>query len=63
MKRTILLSFVSIVLIAAILLGVSFALKGITEANAQAEHLKLLQTRILLLLWYLEQTTSMLQVQ
>ena len=44
MKRTILLSFVSIVLIAAILLGVSFALKGITEANAQAEHLKLLQT-------------------
>ena len=44
MKKSFLLPLVTIVLAAAILLGLSFGLKGITEANAQSVHLHLMQT-------------------
>ena len=44
MKKTILLPIVTLILAAAILLGLSFGLNGIAAANAQAEHLKLMQT-------------------
>ena len=43
MKKSFLLPLVTIVLAAAILLGLSFGLKGITEANAQGVHLRLMQ--------------------
>ena len=35
---------ISLILVAAILLGASFGLKTVAEANAQAEHLKIMQT-------------------
>ena len=44
MKRSILVPIVTILCAAALLLGLSFGLKGIAEANAQAEHLKMMQT-------------------
>ena len=39
-----LIPVLAIVLCAAVLLGAAFALKGVAESNAQAEHLRLLQT-------------------
>ena len=44
MKKTILLPIVSIILAAAILLGMSYALQGLAVKNAQAEHLTIMQT-------------------
>ena len=44
MKKPILLPLLSILLTAALLLGVSVGLNGVAAANAQAEHLKLMQT-------------------
>ncbi len=44
MKRSFLLPLVTILLAAAILLGLSFVLKGVTEANYQRVHLQLMQT-------------------
>jgi len=44
MKKTFFLPLVTIVLAAALLLGLSFGFKGITEANAQNVHVKLMQT-------------------
>ena len=44
MKKTFLLPLLTIVLAAAILLGLSFALKNMTEYNAHNVHLRLLQT-------------------
>lgn len=44
MKKTILLPVITIALAAAILLGMSFGLNGIAAKNAQAEHLKVMQT-------------------
>lgn len=44
MKKGILLPILSLILAAAVLLGASFGLKGIGEKNAQAEHLRLMQT-------------------
>ena len=44
MKKTILLPVVTIVLAAAILLGLSAGLNGIAASNAQSEHLKIMQT-------------------
>ena len=44
MKKTILLPLIAILAAAAVLLGVSFALNGIANKNAQAAHLKDLQT-------------------
>ena len=35
---------ISLILVAAILLGASFGLKTVAESNAQAEHLKIMQT-------------------
>ena len=43
MKKSILLPVVTLVLSAAILLGMSFGLNGIANKNAQAEHLKTMQ--------------------
>ena len=44
MKKTILLPLISIILAAAVLLGMSFGLQGLTARNAQAEHLQIMQT-------------------
>ena len=44
MKKSILLPVITIALAAAILLGMSFGLNGIAAKNAQAEHLKVMQT-------------------
>ena len=44
MKKTILLPLISIILAAAVLLGMSFGLQGLTVKNAQAEHLQIMQT-------------------
>ena len=44
MKRSILLPILSILIVAAVLLGLSFGLKGVAAANAQAEHLRLMRT-------------------
>ena len=44
MKKTILMPVVSILLAAAVLLGLSYGLQGVAAANAQAEHLQIMQT-------------------
>ena len=44
MKKTFFLPLVTIVLAAALLLSLSFGLKGITEANGRNVHVKLMQT-------------------
>ena len=44
MKKTILLPLISIILAAAVLLGMSFGLRGLTAKNAQAEHIQIMQT-------------------
>lgn len=44
MKKGILLPVLTILVAAAVLLGASFGLRGIAQANAQAEHLKMMQT-------------------
>ena len=44
MKKTVLLSLMAILVMAGVLLGLSFGLKGIATANAQKEHLKIMQT-------------------
>ena len=44
MKKTVFLPLLSIILAAAVLLGLSFGLKGIAAENAQKEHLQMLQT-------------------
>ena len=44
MKKSILLPVLSILIAAAVLLGLSFGLKGVAAANAQAEHLRLMRT-------------------
>lgn len=44
MKKGILIPLVTIVIIASLLLGLSFGLKGIATANAQKEHIKTMQT-------------------
>ena len=44
MKKTILLPLISIVLAAAVLLGMSFGLQGLTAKNTQAEHIQIMQT-------------------
>ena len=44
MKKTILLPLISIILAAAVLLGMSFGLQGLTAKNAQAEHIQIMQT-------------------
>ena len=44
MKKTVFLPLITIVLAAAVLLGLSFGLKGVANANAQKEHLKMMQT-------------------
>ena len=44
MKRSVLLPILVIFLSAALLLGLSFGLKGVAEAKAQEEHLRLLRT-------------------
>lgn len=44
MKKTVLLPAITIILAAALLFGLSFGLNGIAAANAQAEHLQIMQT-------------------
>ena len=44
MKKTVFLPLITIVLAAAVRLGLSFGLKGVANANAQKEHLKMMQT-------------------
>ena len=44
MKRSILLPLLTILLAAAVLLGASAALQGVAAANAQKEHLQIMQT-------------------
>lgn len=44
MKKPILLPILTIALAALVLLGAAFGLKGVAQANAQAEHLKIMQT-------------------
>lgn len=44
MKKAIAVPFITIALMAALLLGLTFGLRGIAEANAQQEHLKTMQT-------------------
>ena len=44
MNKTVFLPLITIVLAAAVLLGLSFGLKGVANANAQKEHLKMMQT-------------------
>lgn len=44
MKKSILLPIITILAAAAILLGMTFGLNGIATKNAQAEHLKVMQT-------------------
>jgi electron transport complex protein RnfG len=44
MKKTFLIPLLSIALVAAVLLGLSFGLQGIATANAQEEHLQTMKT-------------------
>ena len=44
MKKTFLLPLLTLVLAAAVLLGLTFGLQGVASANAQKEHLKMMQT-------------------
>ena len=44
MKKTVFLPLIAIVLMAGILLGLTFGLKGIATANAQKEHLNMMKT-------------------
>ena len=44
MKKTILLPLISIILAAAVLLGMSFGLQGLTAKNTQAEHIQIMHT-------------------
>ena len=44
MKKTVLLPIVSILLAAAVLLGMSWGLQGLAAKNAQAEHIQIMQT-------------------
>lgn len=44
MKKTVIVPILTIVCAALILFGLTFGLKGIAERNAQAEHLKMMQT-------------------
>lgn len=44
MKKSVLLPLIAIVAAAVILFGLSFGLNGIANANAQAEHLRIMQT-------------------
>ena len=44
MKKSVMLPVVTILLAAAILLGLSFGLNGIAAANAQEEHLQMMRT-------------------
>ena len=44
MKKTVFLPLITVAVIATVLLGLSFGLKGIAAANAQKEHLKMMQT-------------------
>ena len=44
MKNSVFLPILTILLAAAILLGAAFALSGVTAANAQADHIRLLKT-------------------
>ena len=44
MKKSVFLPLIAIVAAAAVLLGLSFGLKGVAAANAQKEHLKMMQT-------------------
>jgi len=44
MKKTVLLPLLTFILAAAVLLGLTFGLKGVASNNAQKEHLKMMQT-------------------
>ena len=44
MKKTFLMPLLTLVLAAAVLLGLTFGLKGVASANAQKEHLTMMQT-------------------
>lgn len=44
MKKTFLLPLLTVVLTAAVLLGLTFGLKSVASANAQKEHLNMMQT-------------------
>lgn len=44
MKKSVFLPLIAIVAAAAVLLGLSFGLKDVAAANAQKEHLKMMQT-------------------
>ena len=44
MKKTVLLPVLTMVLSAGLLLGASFALKGVAAERAQAEHIRIMQT-------------------
>ena len=44
MKKTVLLPLLTLILAAAVLLGLTFGLKGVAASNAQKEHLKMMQT-------------------
>ena len=44
MKKTVLLPLLTLILAAAVLLGLTFGLKGVASSNAQKEHLKMMQT-------------------
>ena len=46
MKKDVFAPVIAIVLAALILLGLSFGLKGVAAANAQAEHMKIMQTML-----------------
>ena len=44
MKKTILVPLLTLVLVAAVLFGLTFGLQGVATANAQKEHLYMMQT-------------------
>ena len=44
MKKTFLMPLLTVLLAAAVLLGLTFGLKGVASNNAQKEHLKMMQT-------------------
>lgn len=44
MKKTVLLPLLTLILAAAVLLGLTFGLKGVASSNARKEHLKMMQT-------------------
>ena len=44
MKKTFLMPLLTVILAAAVLLSLTFGLKGVASANAQKEHLKMMQT-------------------